>query len=301
MALHRDYARSEGTMGESLTIEEFGKELLRVNDLDPVYIVLSKIGLVPDQLKRWLAAYWCFYDCGTACELAEEPSWTKFIEAAASKTFLRGKERRHFRGNAAIEAVGFLCGRHLNPVDFVNYVSRDSDYNAIVQRVQDHPHFGPWIAFKVADMLERVMLVPIEFRREDVFLFSTPREAALMVWREKMKFSEQVSAKPKDPKGAINAVLDYLLSVDWGRPAPPRYDRPIGIQEVETILCKYKSHRNGHYPVGNDIQEIYHSVCRGDGTSWMKDRFRRTILGSFPEYERLFGKLEHETVKETTP
>lgn len=30
----------------------------------------------------------------------------------------------------------------------------------------------------------------------------------------------------------------------------------MNIQEVETVLCKWKSHMNGHYPLWNDIREI---------------------------------------------
>jgi hypothetical protein len=42
--------------------------------------------------------------------------------------------------------------------------------------------------------------------------------------------------------------------------APPRFERRINIQEIETILCKWKSHINGHYFVGKDIQEIRHGL-----------------------------------------
>ena len=38
------------------------------------------------------------------------------------------------------------------------------------------------------------------------------------------------------------------------------YERPVGLQEVETILCKWKSHMNGHYPLNNDIMEIRHGL-----------------------------------------
>jgi hypothetical protein len=38
--------------------------------------------------------------------------------------------------------------------------------------------------------------------------------------------------------------------------AGPDYKRPIGIQEVETVFCKWKSHCSGHYPPGKDSIEI---------------------------------------------
>ena len=30
----------------------------------------------------------------------------------------------------------------------------------------------------------------------------------------------------------------------------------MNIQEVETVLCKWKSHMNGHYPLWNDIHDV---------------------------------------------
>jgi hypothetical protein len=32
--------------------------------------------------------------------------------------------------------------------------------------------------------------------------------------------------------------------------------RPVSFLEIETILCKWKSHQNGHYPPGHDLMEI---------------------------------------------
>ena len=51
-------------------------------------------------------------------------------------------------------------------------------------------------------------------------------------------------------------VLDYLLGEFSGFKAPPLSDRAVNIQEVETVLCKWKSHMNGHYPLLNDIVDI---------------------------------------------
>lgn len=33
-----------------------------------------------------------------------------------------------------------------------------------------------------------------------------------------------------------------------------------GVQEAETVLCKYKSYRNGHYFVGKDTKEIRYAL-----------------------------------------
>jgi hypothetical protein len=51
-----------------------------------------------------------------------------------------------------------------------------------------------------------------------------------------------------------------LLNAFATTPAPPSGNRMCGLQEIETILCKWKSHINGHYPVGNDVREIRHAL-----------------------------------------
>jgi hypothetical protein len=49
--------------------------------------------------------------------------------------------------------------------------------------------------------------------------------------------------------------------------APPRFERAINIQEIETILCKWKSHMNGHYKVGKDTHEIHEALKETSGTT----------------------------------
>jgi hypothetical protein len=38
--------------------------------------------------------------------------------------------------------------------------------------------------------------------------------------------------------------------------APPTNDRPCGVQEIETILCKFKASLNFSYWIGRDIHEV---------------------------------------------
>jgi hypothetical protein len=41
-----------------------------------------------------------------------------------------------------------------------------------------------------------------------------------------------------------------------GYKAQPREHRRFGAFEAETVLCKWKSHMNGHYAPGKDTYEI---------------------------------------------
>lgn len=268
----RDYPR--------LDIKTFGDHLLTSGDLDPLYIALHKAELPRHQLGRFLMAYWCLYHVGLAAWLADHKGadfFAKLHEAAANTTpsplgerWPRGSERRHWRGQQAIRSAYELEASYAaDPQAMMLYCAtghtsgmglalRPQTFEEVAQRVRRHRGFGDWISFKVADMLDRLDIVKVDFDQAAVFMFDDPRKAALRVWREAQKLPE--GAKPKDEAWAIGLVVDHLTEQFKGHTAPPLHDRPVGLQEVETVLCKWKSHQNGHYPLNNDIDEISHGL-----------------------------------------
>jgi hypothetical protein len=252
-----------------LPIKEFGDQLLAAGDLDPVYTALWDMHWEdPGQVKRWLLAYWSYYHCGVACYLSELKGleyWEMYMQAAENiestpigGRWPRGKERRHFRGDVSVQTARSLTVAYPDPEGFVDYCSKGRTLKLVSELVQDHPQFGPWIGFKVADMLERVLAIPVEFKTDAaVRMFKDPYKSALMVWdswygTSGPSWNERVSQIAKE-------LTSYY--VDRGILAPPIKDRLINIQEVETVLCKWKSHCHGHYPVGNDIHEVTTGVA----------------------------------------
>lgn len=274
----RDYPR--------LSIEAFGRQLITSGDLDPIYVALVNASIAGDmprpQLMRWLIAYWCFYHAGVACYLSEfvgNVFW-QMMEVAAyneqptptGERWPRGHERRHFRAKIAIESIRSLAERYSgNPERMVEGIIYSSTqpgavfegalgvgpltFPLVSARVQDHKAFGPWIGFKVADMVDRVLGRRVEFDNAAVFMFKDPEKAAMMLWEQRQGHLYPAGAKPKR-EAILNGVTDYLITTFADLTAPPLGDRPINIQEVETVLCKWKSHMNGHYPLFNDIDEI---------------------------------------------
>lgn len=259
---------------ERLAIEPFGRQLITSGDLDPVYIALQRLKLSwpREQIARWLIAYWCFYHCGLASH-ASEFQGTKFWEllhaAALNDTLAppggrwpRGHERRHARG---VQGCGMIVdletryGEH--PGAMVDYIlggtriSKWLQFQDVANRVKEHTLFGPWIAFKVCDMIDRVLGVPVSFEQAHIFMFKDPVRAAEMLYRERSGISREATIKIKTA-AIIPGVVAYLEKEYSDLKAPPLWDRPIGLQEVETVLCKWKSHMNGHYPLNNDIDEI---------------------------------------------
>lgn len=263
-----------------LPIEAFGEHLLLSGDLDPVYIALNRVEWPEEQKKRFLVAYWCCYHVGASCWLSEHEGkdfWTWLMRAAhndpgrhpapAGKKGLwpRAPERRHWRGFNAISCVEDLERKYPTGAEgMVDYVAMAHEprltqhipYLIIERRVQEHVGFGPWIAFKVADMLERCLDVPVQFNY-DTIMYEDPQEAAIKVWKTSLGYAyNNDSVRPREVSVAVQVVVKYLLDHFGNHDAPPGDGRKVGLQEVETILCKWKSHMNGHYPLDNDLYEI---------------------------------------------
>lgn len=251
-----------------LDIVTFGNQLIASGDIDPIYVMLVESKIDQEQLKRWLVAYWCYYNAGFASYASEfegEKFWEVMHEASTNKTeapiggrWPRGKERRHYRGETSDISITKLRSKYPTPEEFVEYLLPKGfeHFLSVSQRVRQHYAFGDWIAFKVCDMLDRVLGAQIGFTEAEIFMFKDPEKAAFMLFDQQHPgILNRPGVKPKREK-ILAAVTGGLYEAFKHHAAPPRYDRQVNIQEVETVLCKWKSHMNGHYPVDNDIHEI---------------------------------------------
>lgn len=268
------------------TVTEFGKELLRTGDLDPVYTAIHKAQLDAATLARLCLAYWCFYSLGTAAKLAEikQPKkfWAAMMTAAVnagerpdgSKPWPRGSERRHFRGEQAVKAMSELVERYKTPESAVaGFIKPQSGcvytYASVAASVQTHRGFGEWIAFKIADMSERVMGYDTDFTECHLGIYKDPRQGAAVAYlqREDQRYADvhgnalPVWDYPITDVELSSTVTHYVKTFRTMKlTAPPTGDRLVNVQEIETIFCKYKSHLKGHYPMGKDTLEIGHGL-----------------------------------------
>lgn len=248
-------------MPKQLGLIEFGKQLLATKDLDPVYTILWEAQLPKQTLKRWLLAYWCFYHVGTASWIAtsesEEWFWRKMMVAAKSKDYPRCTERRHFRGENAVKSVAFLSSHKVSTLFEPFEGLGKPPLSEAMKYIQTWVGFGPWIAFKVCDMLERLELCDIQFDSDDLYLFDSPKEGAII------HFDRQV--KPRFPQSDATKqqwTLNNAKTELRGLRAPPRYERIVNAQEIETMLCKWKSYLNGRYHIGEDVESCRKCLLR---------------------------------------
>lgn len=246
----------------------FGRALIRTRDLDPVYVALAEAGLGERALHRTLLAYFCLYHLGAAVYIGSFDScefWAALETAAINKDLAwpRGAERRHWRGAAAKGAVRWLRDNFEDNPSGVLYrwyngakaTGRAAPtFTAVSAEVRRAASFGPWIAFKVADMMERVAKLPVDFSDCALGVYREPRAGAALL------LTGNADCPIYDEE--LAEVVEALLCAPGLHRlhAPPHGDRYLNVQEAETILCKYKSYVNGRYPVGKDTREVLHAL-----------------------------------------
>jgi hypothetical protein len=246
---------------DKMTVEEFGRYLIESEDLDPVYVALRNTDWDDDTMIRWLLAYWCFYDAGVACYIADAETidgyWARFEIAAENEIttpfgtrWRRASERRHARGKSARKMVDYFRSNYPDPIMLLREMQEleGRPVAEVLKWAKRHYLFGDWIAFKVADMMEQVLGLNIEFDEAAIFMFDSPAKGASIIADQKgMVFKDQATTN--------EWAIDFLIRTFSDLTAPNGL-RPIGLQEAETVLCKYKSHLSGHYGKLNDIIEI---------------------------------------------
>lgn len=271
------------------TVTEFGKELLRTGDLDPVYVALNKAHLDQAMLERLCLAYWCFYHLGLAAKLAEiknpKKYWEAMMAAAVNegdpKPYPRGSERRHYRGAQAVASMASLISLYpkgatyavdgfIKPEPMRGMIDNNPrfTYNSVAASAQAHRGFGEWIAFKIADMSERVLGYATDFSDCHLGIYKDPRQGAAVAY-----ISAGLHVEMSPPANGyeypweypitdaqLKVTVDHYVKVFRKFNAPGGTPRPVNVQEVETIFCKYKSHLKGHYPMGKDTREIHHGL-----------------------------------------
>ena len=248
---------------EHLDVTEFGRLLFSSADLDPVYKSLIDIPSLDDaRLNRFLIGYWAFYHCGVASFISEQEGnafWRVMLKAAENITeppcggrWPRGAERRHFRGKASVDAVVALRNRYGNkPEGMVDYLaSGPMDVRSVIARATTHKLFGPWIGFKIADMLDAVVGYDVDQDDVSAFLYDTPRQSIL----EKLP-TLPIKKEGSEQQKLERAMLWLQRELSHCRiPHKPR-QKP-DLFSLETVWCKHLSHMHDHYPLYNDINEI---------------------------------------------
>jgi len=235
------------------TWQTFGRELIETEDLDPVYVMLvdSKALMNDNLLKRWLLAYWCYYSCGVASRIAESDDFYASMWQGIHEKWPRGMERRYFWGRQAENAIQYLQ-EWGEPEAVVDHMTIHDTFQEASDAVQEFVGFGPWMGWKIVDMAERVLAIPVDFSESTLGIYKDPVQGAAFVRFGDWKHPITEAELDEEVQRQVEEFKDLL--------APPFYDRPPNIQEVETNLCKAKASFKGFYPMGNDTYHVRESL-----------------------------------------
>jgi hypothetical protein len=239
-------------------------------------------------------AYWMFYHAGVSSLIAHSKpnEFWHMVWRAQKEKWPRGTERRHFKAENSRKSIEYLQAHFNTAEDAVTWVSsagilglsktmygKDvsvARFHEIIRKAQTWVGFGPWIAFKIADMVDAVLHVPVSFEEAAGDLFEDPMAGAFCVLHQAGKVMltqppydapDLVSVAKEATKSMsrterVEVVQEAVNLLKYGGlgelRSPSNPDRVLGLQEYETIFCKYKSHLNGHYPMGKDTFEILH-------------------------------------------
>lgn|SRR5574337_385383 len=241
----------------ALSIEEFGERLIETQDLDPLYTMLHAANLGSQVLQRFVLGYSMFYHAGAVAKVAEQTRdgfWNAARQMITTGTSWRGSERRHFRGSKAMAAIDWMAERYPLPEDVISHwwmckpTWPAQPFDLVTARVKAFPMYGPWISFKVADLLDRVLLLPVDWSTAHLNLYDAPAAG--------LRMAAQGNETDQE---TLQRLLEHFRQFQ----APPSHDRQCGVAEVETVLCKWHSYKHGHYPLGKDTKEIAHHLHHG--------------------------------------
>ncbi len=265
-----------------MDVVDFGRRLFSTADLDPVYVSLLGAQFERPQLFRWLVAYIYFYHCGFACYASEREGkdFWKLLYRAAKNTsetpvggrWPRSAERRHFRGGMAERTVVALWEHYgTKPESMVKFIATGPmEVRSVIDRAMAHPGCGPWIGFKIADMIDAVVGERVKQDDVSVFLYKTPRQSILEnIARGRVRIRESGS-EDANLKRAMYWLQDELADCR----IPHRKNKRPDWFSLETVWCKHLSHMHGHYPMGKDIIEINHGLEPWQAASRTAKRFR---------------------------
>jgi len=127
------------------------------------------------------------------------------------------------------------------------------DIASVVGRVATLPGFGQWSAFKVADMIDATLGATVEQDNISMFLYDTPRASIIECWER-----GEVPRRSNHPDPALGLAdaMTWLRQHLSDVTIPHKVGQPPDNFSLETVWCKYKSHRDGHYPPFKDCVEI---------------------------------------------
>lgn len=252
----------------------FSNQMLKTSDIDPVYPVLHELNLrTPAQYSEqalWLSfLYVAWYNLPvglTAYSKHPEPS--EKILPKIDNSWPTGIERRANRGGKVVfhidsylKAVNEYGNQHdyytadMN-MDATTEKELHENWRIVNQRLQLLYLNGRWAAYKHCEILRRVHGLPVLAPDMGNAFSSGPRAGLALFYGE---------IEGNSP--AVIAQLDEQALDLQFRMAGSGVE--VDIEELETLMCNWKSLVNGKYYIGHDIDELLEQMHTGEERGWL--------------------------------
>lgn len=236
----------------------FHQQMVETDDLDAAYPALKEIGRLLNLGKEdltWLVhVYVAYYDMGSALNCFEENPQPRVPSNLILSKYCginrRGHRdpkclKRHFESLVSIsENNGGLYAW------ITKYLTGDPErsWKAILEPLQMIYGNGRWAAYKVAEMLQKVIGLPIQAPDMSHAHSTGPRDGLAYL------YSDLPTGNKAADIATLDAVSQDLLQKVAAQGASAK------IEEVETSLCSLKSLINGQYYIGEDIDKMQESL-----------------------------------------
>jgi len=249
---------------------KFSHKMLETKDIDPVYPVLQELnkGLMMDEQEFWLSfLYVAWYNLPvglTAYTKCPEPdlrilpkidwSWPTGIERRANRG---GKVVFHIESYLkTVAEYGDQYVFYTKDLDFSKQADPEQNWRIINTRLQTLHLNGRWAAYKHCEILRRVHGLPILAPDMGNAFSSGPRQGLALFYGE---------VEGNSP-AAIELLDEQALDLQ-ARMA--KWGVEVDIEELETLMCNWKSLVNGKYYIGHDIDELLEQMHVGQERGWL--------------------------------
>lgn len=243
------------------TWQRFAEITIKTNDLDPMYEVIYKLNKTKS--RKWmgvfLMTFLLYYDAGQAIREADfhcsdldlaRPYWEEQLFRAQDPKFRkRGTERRHMRGENERKALEKLASFGLEPWELLmDMCSGMESYSQLYRRMStvfSGTQFGPYFIWKLYDIFNVCLDMPISMSREEAFKYM-PDEPKKVLYELLLRMDSESGWF------VLKTINDYVSQFD--HPVLP--GRKCSYAETETILCMIKGFfLTKTHVIGDDILE----------------------------------------------
>jgi hypothetical protein len=277
---------------------EFMRHMHDSGDLDPLYPMLAWLEReMPEEQQLWLSfLYVAWYNIASGwAAFNMYPHPHEFLPRDLDPKWPTGTERRANRGGKVAEHIqdfllkiastGIVGWHHLG----LKGEDRIEDWYVTNEKIKMLYMNGRWAGYKHCEVLQKVNDFDITAPDMGHANSSGPREGLGMLYDTSgmngndAEIIAELDAMGEDLTARLNDAL-------------PGYN--LEVEDVETILCNWKSLMKGKYYVGHDIDEnqeqILVAVERGILTEYQAGFLWRARKAVLPDAYRgeLFGSWE---------